>query len=84
MYVCLCNALSDDAVNGAIDAGAATEDRVYAHHGCEAVCGRCKPTIRSMIDAHAHADGLEAEGRTHEPQPYAFSAYASSAPASAE
>ena len=49
MYVCLCNALSDKMVSRAVEAGAREEEHVYAHHGCEPVCGRCRPMIRAFL-----------------------------------
>lgn len=49
MYVCLCNAISESMVEDAIEDGARAEEAVYGHHGCEEVCGRCKPMMRAMI-----------------------------------
>jgi bacterioferritin-associated ferredoxin len=56
MYVCICNALTDTMVREAIDAGADAPDHVYAHHGCAAVCGRCKPMMQSEIDGAYSGD----------------------------
>lgn len=58
MYVCLCNALCDKSVGQAIDGGACEPEAVYAALGCAPVCGRCKPTIGSMIKERGDGEGV--------------------------
>ena len=49
MYVCICNALTDQAVKAAIDGGALSAACVYRHHGCKPQCGKCACDMRAMI-----------------------------------
>ena len=58
MYVCLCNALTDARIEGAIADGARRPRDVYASCGCDAQCGRCTRTILGIIrEAAAGAAG---------------------------
>ena len=50
MRVCLCNDLSADAVEGALDAGARRVAEVFRRNACAPVCGRCVEAIRTMLD----------------------------------
>lgn len=50
MYVCICNALSDDQVVASIDAGIRDAHAVHPDHGCTVRCGRCIPTIVDMMN----------------------------------
>ncbi|MCI5048817.1 MAG: (2Fe-2S)-binding protein [Rickettsiales bacterium] len=45
MYVCLCNAIKEKEMLGAIQAGATCPEDVYKSLGCNPVCGRCIPMI---------------------------------------
>jgi bacterioferritin-associated ferredoxin len=60
MYVCICNALSDDQIDGTIQSGVRDAHAVHGELGCAVRCGRCIPTIVEMMDAHgsAETDGL--------------------------
>ncbi len=54
VWVCLCHALNETAVNTAI--AAASEDKLQPKHihrqfGVKAQCGACQPLIQSLIDA---------------------------------
>ena len=51
MYICLCVGVTTATVQQAIDAGARSTKQVAK--ACEAgsVCGRCRHTIRTMIEA---------------------------------
>ena len=53
MYVCICNALNTRTVNQAIDGGAETVGQVYKACGAVPQCGKCKCTIREMLDDRA-------------------------------
>ena len=50
MRVCLCNDLSTEAVEGALDAGARRVAEVFRRNACAPVCGRCIGAIRAMLD----------------------------------
>ena len=49
MYVCLCNALTDVQIEGAIADGARRPRDVYAACSCHAQCGCCTRTILGLI-----------------------------------
>ncbi|WP_416896467.1 MAG: bacterioferritin-associated ferredoxin [Minwuia sp.] len=51
MYVCICNALSDRQVSGAIESGAVRDAHdLHPALSCRVQCGRCLPTIADMLD----------------------------------
>lgn len=52
MYVCLCNGLTDQQVRDAAQAGASRPAEVYPACGCDARCGACARTMRTLIDEH--------------------------------
>lgn len=80
MYVCICNALNSRTVNQAIDAGAETVGQVYKACGAVPQCGKCKCTIREMLDdraplsASAHHAAVSAPGAPADPLPVAIRA----------
>jgi bacterioferritin-associated ferredoxin len=49
MYVCLCNALTDDRVRAAAAGGATRPKDVFASCGCGAQCATCTRTILSIL-----------------------------------
>jgi bacterioferritin-associated ferredoxin len=53
MYVCLCTGVTSGAVQQAIDGGARSTKDVAAACGAGSVCGRCRHTVRVMLDAAA-------------------------------
>ncbi|QEM46820.1 (2Fe-2S)-binding protein [Mycolicibacterium grossiae] len=53
MYVCLCAGVTNRAVAEAVAAGARTSAQVAAACGAGAECGRCRRTVRALIDAAA-------------------------------
>ncbi|BAI71823.1 BFD-like (2Fe-2S)-binding domain protein [Azospirillum sp. B510] len=52
MYVCICHALNDKKVKAALDQGATTPASVFRHHDCQVQCGKCVPTMRSMVSEY--------------------------------
>ncbi len=50
MRVCLCNELSAEAVEGALDAGARRVAEIFRRNACAPVCGGCVEAIRTMLD----------------------------------
>ena len=51
MVVCSCNVFSDTQVRAALaNAEAPRMSQIYASLGCAAQCGRCAPTIKSIMD----------------------------------
>ncbi len=52
MYVCLCLGITTEAVRDAIEGGASTSRQVASACGAGSQCGRCRRTVRAIIDAH--------------------------------
>jgi bacterioferritin-associated ferredoxin len=50
MYVCLCNAITDGEIRGAIAQGARSLDDLRATLGVATCCGRCADCASSLID----------------------------------
>jgi bacterioferritin-associated ferredoxin len=56
MFVCLCLGVTAREVVRAVEGGACTSKRVASMCGAGSDCGRCRPTLRSIIaSAGAHA-----------------------------
>lgn len=51
MYVCLCLGVTNEAVSHAVATGATTCGQVAELCGAGSECGRCRRTIRSIIDS---------------------------------
>ena len=61
MYICHCNALTDQHVRQAADAGARRAADVYRAAGCKAQCGGCTRSVLCMLrDFISAAPGREA------------------------
>jgi bacterioferritin-associated ferredoxin len=52
MYVCLCGAVTCQAVNDAVARGAFTCKQVAAACGAGRDCGRCLRNLKDIIDNH--------------------------------
>jgi bacterioferritin-associated ferredoxin len=53
MYICLCVGVTNQTVAEAVDAGACTTKKVAIQCGAGSECGRCRRTIRAIIDSRA-------------------------------
>ncbi|AQT79275.1 (2Fe-2S)-binding protein [Mycolicibacterium litorale] len=53
MFVCLCRGVTSQAVVDAVAAGARTTKQVAKVCGAGIDCGRCRQTVRAIIDAAA-------------------------------
>ena len=51
MYVCLCAGATNQMVSDAVAAGASTSKEVAAICGAGGDCGRCRCTVRGIIEA---------------------------------
>ena len=51
MYVCLCAGATNQMVSDAVAAGASTSKEVAAMCGAGGDCGRCRCTVRNIIEA---------------------------------
>ncbi len=50
MIICLCNSISDKAINVAVNNGANTPSLVYKSCGAKPQCGSCTEYIKHEID----------------------------------
>lgn len=55
MYVCLCNAVSDKQIAKAAREGTCCMRELRERLGVGARCGKCVPTARAVLHAHAPA-----------------------------
>jgi bacterioferritin-associated ferredoxin len=53
MYVCLCYGVSSQTVADAVAAGASTSKEVAKMCGAGSDCGRCRRSVRAIIEALA-------------------------------
>jgi bacterioferritin-associated ferredoxin len=51
MYVCLCVGVTTQSVADAVATGATTSKQVASACGAGSECGRCRRTVRAIIDA---------------------------------
>jgi bacterioferritin-associated ferredoxin len=56
MFVCLCNGVTSQVVADAVEAGATTTKQVAQLCGAGAECGRCRRTVRAIIEAAGTED----------------------------
>lgn len=56
MYVCLCAGITNQVVAEAVRAGARTSKDVADACGAGSECGRCRRTVRAIIDAQTAVD----------------------------
>ncbi|MGE2729145.1 (2Fe-2S)-binding protein [Mycolicibacterium vaccae] len=52
MFVCLCTGATSHTVNEVVANGARTSREIAEACGAGADCGRCRRTLRSIIEAH--------------------------------
>ncbi|MCG5434252.1 (2Fe-2S)-binding protein [Mycobacterium sp. MYCO198283] len=57
MYVCLCTGITSHEVAEAVAAGASTSKEVAAACGAGSECGRCRKTVRAIIEASSSPAG---------------------------
>lgn len=57
MFVCLCTGVTSHAVSDCVANGASTSKEVAAACGAGSECGRCKRTVRAIIEAHFANNG---------------------------
>jgi bacterioferritin-associated ferredoxin len=63
MFVCLCTGVTSHAVSEAVSNGASTSKEVAAVCGAGSDCGRCKRTVRSIIEAYFAKNGTPSAAR---------------------
>lgn len=52
MFVCLCTGTTSHVVSEVVANGARTSREIAAACGAGGDCGRCRRTLRAMIEAH--------------------------------
>jgi bacterioferritin-associated ferredoxin len=52
MFVCLCTGATSHVVHDCVAKGAMTSKEVAVACGAGSECGRCRRTVRSIIEAH--------------------------------
>ncbi|OBA57973.1 (2Fe-2S)-binding protein [Mycobacterium sp. 1100029.7] len=57
MYVCLCVGVTNHTVAECVARGASTSKEVAAACGAGGDCGRCRRTLRAIIEASKQVDG---------------------------
>ena len=57
MFVCLCTGATSHVVHDCVAKGASTSKEVAAACGAGSECGRCRRTVRSIIEAHFAGNG---------------------------
>ncbi|EHB54060.1 BFD domain protein (2Fe-2S)-binding domain protein [Mycolicibacterium rhodesiae JS60] len=65
MFVCLCNGVTSQVVAEAVEAGATTTKQVASVCGAGAECGRCRRTVRAIIEAAGPAEPKRHKGFLH-------------------
>lgn len=65
MFVCLCNGVTSQTVAEAVAAGAHTTKQVAKACGAGSECGRCKHTVRAIIEAAGVAEPKRRKGFLH-------------------
>jgi bacterioferritin-associated ferredoxin len=51
MFVCLCNGVTSQAVTDLVASGASTSKQIADACGAGTDCGRCRRTLRAIIEA---------------------------------
>lgn len=57
MFVCLCTGTTSSDVDAVVANGATTSKQIAEACGAGADCGRCRRTLRAIIEAHQEVDG---------------------------
>lgn len=61
MFVCLCMGVTSHDVDKAVANGACTSKQIADACGAGGDCGRCRRTLRAMIEAHFAVNGRESK-----------------------
>ena len=59
MYVCLCAGATNQTVAQAVTSGASTSKQVADACGAGSECGRCRRTVRAIIEARQASDATK-------------------------
>jgi bacterioferritin-associated ferredoxin len=50
MYICICNAITDKEIRGAVNLGCTTLDDLQRDLGVATCCGKCAPEACRVLD----------------------------------
>jgi bacterioferritin-associated ferredoxin len=56
MYVCVCKAVSDQAIRRAVADGADSFEELQARTGCTTCCGCCEAEARELLEASLESE----------------------------
>ncbi|MGH8144824.1 MAG: (2Fe-2S)-binding protein [Rhodanobacteraceae bacterium] len=56
MYVCVCQAVSDQDIRRAVAQGACCFEDLQVRTGCTTCCGCCEQEARDVLDAHLESE----------------------------
>ena len=56
MYVCVCQAVSDQDIRRAVAGGACTFEDVQNRTGCTTCCGCCEAEARELVEASVESE----------------------------
>ncbi len=65
MFVCLCKGVTSQTVIDAVAAGATTTRQVAKACGAGTECGRCRHTVRAIIESAEAAEPKHRKGFLH-------------------
>ncbi len=65
MFVCLCHGVTSQTVADAVAAGASTTKQVAKACGAGSECGRCRHTVRAIIEATPAPEPKRRKGFLH-------------------
>jgi bacterioferritin-associated ferredoxin len=57
MFVCLCMGVTSHDVNEVVAKGATTSKQIAEACGAGGDCGRCRRTLRAIIESHYEVEG---------------------------
>ena len=58
MYICICHAVTDSAIRGAVNDGAKSFRQLSFETGCGTQCGSCVSQVRQIMDETLMENGL--------------------------
>jgi len=56
MYVCVCQAVTDQDIRRAVAQGARCFEELQARTGCTTCCGCCEAEAREQLETHLESD----------------------------
>ena len=57
MYICICKAVTDSEIRGAVEGGTTSMRGLRDRLGCSGQCGKCARQVRQLRDQTLNATG---------------------------